>query len=167
MNTDKAKREEMMVECEAFLGGTKLVPQEKLSFRPAAYGIIVNDGKVLLVTNRNTGQYYLPGGGCEIGEKLEDVVRREVYEETGIEISVGSLVLFRESFFYYDPQDVAFHGFSFFFRCTPRTLTLIADEQVNDIEAEKPRWIEIKALRAADFQTAGEEILALLKQDAV
>ncbi len=75
-----------MIECEAFLGGKKLVPQEKLTFRPAAYALIVNDRKVLLMTNRRTGNYALPGGGSDMGERLEDVLKREVKEETGIEI---------------------------------------------------------------------------------
>ena len=152
-----------MIECEALLGGTKLVPPEKLKFRPAAYGIIVNDGKLLLLTNRRSGKLSLPGGGSEPGERLEQALQREVGEETGIEIKVEECVLWRERFFYYDPLDVAFHSFAFFFRCQPLTFKPIADDQVDDGEAEKPRWLAIASLQVEQFQFLGAETLALLK----
>lgn len=153
-----------MIECEAFLGGSKLVPPEKLKFRPAAYGIIVNDGRLLLLTNWRTGKLALPGGGSEPGELLEQALRREVLEETGIEIQVEECVLWRERFFYYDPLDVGFHSFTFFFRCRPLTLNLIADDQVDDGESGKPRWLEFESLRAEQFQFLGAETCALLKR---
>ena len=152
-----------MIECEAFLGGSKLLPREKLKFRPAAYGIIVNDGKLLLLTNRRSGKLALPGGGSEPGERLEQTLRREVREETGIEIQVEECLLWRERFFYYDPLDVAFHSFTFFFRCQPLTFKPIADDQVDDGESEKPRWLAIENLHAEQFQFLGAETLALLK----
>ncbi len=153
----------MLVECEAFLGGSKLLPSEELKFRPAAYGIIVNDGKILLMTNRRTGKLALPGGGSVPGERLDQALRREVKEETGVEIQVGECSLWRERFFYYDPLDVAFHAFTFFFWCKPLTLEPIADDQVDDEESEKPRWLVIDSLRAEQFQFLGAETLALLK----
>lgn len=47
------------------------------------------EGQVLLIRRRNppcAGQWSLPGGRVERGERLEDGVRREVEEETGLEI---------------------------------------------------------------------------------
>jgi 8-oxo-dGTP diphosphatase len=140
------------VECNAFLGGTKRVPKEKLTFRPSAYGIIINDGRILLVKNRSTGTYSFPGGGIEIGERIANAIQREVREETGIEISVEKNLGLSEQFFYYDPLDVAFHSFMFFYRCTPKMFDLIADELVDDLESEKPRWIKIEQLTESDMQ---------------
>jgi 8-oxo-dGTP diphosphatase len=140
------------VECNAFLGGSKHVPKEKLTFRPSAYGIIINEGRILLVKNRSTGTYSFPGGGIEIGERIANAIQREVREETGIEISVEKNLGFSEQFFYYDPLDVAFHSFMFFYRCKPKTFDLIADELVDDLESEKPRWIKIEQLTESDMQ---------------
>lgn len=38
------------------------------------------------------GLWEFPGGGVEFGEKLHDALRREIYEEYGIEIAVGELL---------------------------------------------------------------------------
>ena len=49
------------------------------------------DGEVLLVKRGRAplvGYWSFPGGGVEIGERLEEAARREVREETGMEIAV-------------------------------------------------------------------------------
>jgi 8-oxo-dGTP diphosphatase len=38
------------------------------------------------------GRWEFPGGGVEFGETLADALRREIYEEYGIEIEVGPLL---------------------------------------------------------------------------
>jgi 8-oxo-dGTP diphosphatase len=49
--------------------------------------IILVDGKVLLIHRRNPPQgWALPGGFVEYGETVEDAVRREMKEETGLEL---------------------------------------------------------------------------------
>lgn len=153
-----------LVECEAFLGGKRLVPQDRLVFRPSAYAAIIHEGKILLVTNRHTGKYALPGGGLELGEKISDAVQREVREETGLEIEIGQLVDFREACFYYEPLDQAFHALAFFYRACPLTFDLIEDERVDDLEAATPRWIEIKNLKQEDLQGVNEGFVALLNE---
>lgn len=55
----------------------------------AAKGMIFRDGKVLVVLRASyddEGRYDLPGGRALPGESLEDCLRREVLEETGIEL---------------------------------------------------------------------------------
>ena len=58
--------------------------------RVGAYLLARDDrGRVLVVTQRGgpfEGEWLLPGGGVEPGETIEDAVRREVREETGLEI---------------------------------------------------------------------------------
>ena len=77
---------------------------------------------------------------------------REVKEETGLEIEIQELALTKESFFYYQPLDQAFHGLLFFYKCSPITQDLLADEDVDDYESEKPRWKPINEIRKEDFQ---------------
>lgn len=46
---------------------------------------------VLLIKRRDNGNWEPPGGVLELGESIEDGLRREVREETGAEIEVGPL----------------------------------------------------------------------------
>jgi ADP-ribose pyrophosphatase YjhB (NUDIX family) len=50
--------------------------------------IILLDGKVLLIHRCNPPQgWALPGGFVEYGETVEDAVRREMKEETGLDLA--------------------------------------------------------------------------------
>ena len=151
-----------MIEATTLFGEKKLVAKEKFYFRPAAYGLVVKDGKILLVRAKNTGKYWFPGGAVEIGETIEDALHREVREETGIEIKVEKFLKFGEMFFYYDPEDLAFQNIAFFYLCSPETTELIADELVDDGEAEKPRWVDLGSIKKEDFQKNGYGILDLI-----
>jgi 8-oxo-dGTP diphosphatase len=58
---------------------------------------VIRDGKarVLLIRRKNEpfkGAYALPGGFVDIGETLEAACRREVLEETGLEVGELTLV---------------------------------------------------------------------------
>jgi ADP-ribose pyrophosphatase YjhB (NUDIX family) len=54
-------------------------------------GLIENDeGKILMLKSPDRG-WEIPGGQVEEGEPLTDALKREVKEETGIDIEVGSL----------------------------------------------------------------------------
>ncbi len=57
--------------------------------------LILQEGRVLLVERAREpmkGYWSLPGGAVETGEALEDAMRREVLEETGLEVDVLGLV---------------------------------------------------------------------------
>lgn len=49
-------------------------------------------GKVLLHRRVDGGQWAIPGGAMNLGESLEETARREVREETGLELGALALV---------------------------------------------------------------------------
>jgi len=58
-------------------------------------GVIIKNGKILLVKRRNEpfkGKWALPGGFVEYGETVEKAVLREVKEETGMDAKIKKLV---------------------------------------------------------------------------
>jgi len=59
-------------------------------------GALIHKGqKVLLVKRRyepNKGRWALPGGMVELGEPVEDAVRREVKEEVGLDVRLERLL---------------------------------------------------------------------------
>ncbi len=48
--------------------------------------IIEKKGKILLQHRTDEDNWCIPGGVMEMGEKFEETVRREVLEETGLEL---------------------------------------------------------------------------------
>jgi len=58
-------------------------------------GVVIAKGRALLVRRGGPpleGQWSIPGGMLEVGETLLEGVRRELQEETGIEVRVGALI---------------------------------------------------------------------------
>lgn len=57
--------------------------------------VLVERGRVLLIRRGKPpllGRWSLPGGTVEAGETLEQALRREMREETALEVSVGPLL---------------------------------------------------------------------------
>lgn len=54
---------------------------------------LIRDGERILLVQRGRppfqGYWSLPGGGVELGETVEAALRREVREETGLEVAAG------------------------------------------------------------------------------
>jgi len=69
------------------------------SIRIRAAGILVHEGKILLVRHEKNGKSYwlIPGGGVDFGETVEAAVIREYQEEVGLPIKVGPMVLVHDS----------------------------------------------------------------------
>jgi ADP-ribose pyrophosphatase YjhB (NUDIX family) len=57
--------------------------------------VVVRDGKALVIKRAHEprqGEWSLPGGLLELGESLQDAVRREIKEETSLDIEVGPII---------------------------------------------------------------------------
>lgn len=139
-----------MAKCYSINGKVKIVPDEKLIFRMAVYGLILKDDEILVMNIKGVDSYFFPGGGVEQGEILEEALRREVKEETGFNVNVKKFLDFKESF-YYSPLKKAYHEFMFFYLCEIRSGRLTEDEK-NVEYSEHPHWEKIKYLKIKNFQ---------------
>ena len=58
-------------------------------------GVVISNGRALLIRRGGPpleGQWSIPGGMLEVGETIIEGVRRELAEETGVEVRVGGLI---------------------------------------------------------------------------
>ena len=90
--------------------------------RVSAKAVIIEDGRVLALRliGREGDYYMLPGGGHDIGETLEETLRRECREETGADVDPGPVLWIRDyreinhEFHHVRP---GFHQLEIMFRC--------------------------------------------------
>ena len=79
-------------------------------------GVIIQDGKVLLVRERSDGLWILPGGWADVGDPPSGAVEREIREESGYEAkAVKLLALYDRNLHGHPPM--AFHVYRAFFLC--------------------------------------------------
>ncbi|PEF58359.1 DNA mismatch repair protein MutT [Bacillus cereus] len=69
----------------------KVVGSRPLNLAGVAVAVFNEQGQILLQQRRN-GIWGVPGGFVELGESTEEAGRREVFEETGIEIGTLQLI---------------------------------------------------------------------------
>ncbi|VVB61761.1 ADP-ribose pyrophosphatase [uncultured archaeon] len=70
---------------------------------PTVGALIFNpEGKIFLMKSHKwAGKFVVPGGHIELGERAEDALRREIKEETGLDISDIEFICIQE--FIFDP----------------------------------------------------------------
>jgi len=131
----------------------------------AASAAIMRDGKVLVVRRARKpalNLYTMPGGVVEAGETLFEAVKREVREETALEIEPVALAGHREAILRDKDGKVERH---FVIMCFASRW--ISGEPVLNEELDDARWVmpaEIAALRTteglAEIVASAVEILA-------
>ncbi len=76
-------------------GGSIRAPVNDRQIR-IGVGAVIFKGEAVLLIKRGKppfmGRWSIPGGGLDYGERLEDGVRREVLEETGLDVRICGLV---------------------------------------------------------------------------
>ncbi len=101
--------------------------------------VILNDKKevLMLASKKHYGKYALPAGHVEYGESLEEAVRREVLEETGLTIKNVKLLRVAESIKSDDYVDNTKHFVSINFIGHASDDMVVLDKQ----EATSYKWM--------------------------
>jgi ADP-ribose pyrophosphatase YjhB (NUDIX family) len=129
-----------------------------------ATGLLERDGRLLLVASRypNHAQplWNLPGGRQRDGELLEETVRREFLEETGLHVVLGTARYVSES---YD-RATGTHFLSVAFDVTASGEPQVPEDDAHVVDAA---WIPHKDLAAMlAVAVVREPLLAHLKDPA-
>jgi 8-oxo-dGTP diphosphatase len=116
-------------------------------------GAVVIDGERVLLVRRcnepSKGEWSIPGGAVEAGETLDAAVRREVREETGLDIVVGPVVEVLDRIRKDADGRAQFHYVLVDFICHPCGGSLASAS-----DAAEVAWAavgELEALRVADI----------------
>ncbi|WP_044203808.1 NUDIX domain-containing protein [Flammeovirga sp. OC4] len=77
-------------------------------------GVLVENDKILMAVHHGIGKRGIfwapPGGGLEYGESVEDALKREFLEETGLDVEIEEFMFTHEFF------DLPLHGIELFFK---------------------------------------------------
>lgn len=118
-------------------------------FRYRAAAIIIENDCVLFVGNSRENYYYSVGGGVKIGEKAEDAVLREVFEETGIHYEIDRLAVIHENFFNENEgslKGLNCHEICFYYLMKSRGTQELNSNSYVQAYKEEMHWIPIKDL---------------------
>jgi len=111
---------------------------------PAVAAVIVENGKLLLVERAvepSKGKWSVPGGSVEWGEPLAEALKREVREETGLEIEVEKVAGVFDLIIRNEAGKPQYHYVIVdFFAC------VIGGELVPGDDAAKARWVPVEEL---------------------
>ena len=119
--------------------------------------VIWNDqGQILIDRRRPSGPmgglWEFPGGKIENSETVEECIKREIYEELGIEIEVGKHLLTIDHTYSHLRVTLEVH------HCRHR----IGVPQ--PIECDEIRWVSLDELEQFAFPTANVQIIAALRE---
>jgi 8-oxo-dGTP diphosphatase len=109
-------------------------------------GVVVRDGRALIVKRSHEprrGEWSIPGGTVEVGEALAEAVRRELLEETGLEVTIGPVLEMFDRIHRDSEGRVRYHFVIIDFLCHA-----VAGEAVAGSDADAVAWVTANELEA-------------------
>jgi 8-oxo-dGTP diphosphatase len=113
--------------------------------------VIVRGNRALLVrraTEPLKGEWSVPGGMLELGEKLRDGAAREALEETGLQVEAGEVLDVFDSIFTDPDGRTQYHYVLIDFLCHP-----LAGEAIPGSDVSEVLWVtesDLAAMRLRD-----------------
>ena len=127
--------------------------------RIATKALIVNDrGQILILREASTyeegtniGKYHMPGGRLNPGEAFQDGLKREVSEETGLEIEIGKPIYVGE----WRPviKGVQNQIVAIFFICKPLSDNVQLSEEHDDF-----KWVTPDQIKQYDVMSPEDKV---------
>ena len=145
--------------CNDLEGNKHEISADKLFFRPSVYGVIIKNNKILL--SKQWDGYDFPGGGIEIYETIEEALKREVWEETGLKVEVGEVVHCETSFFKLPSGREKYCNSILMYYLCERIGGELSTDNLDKHEqeyADMPEWIELDNLEKIKFYNSTDSI---------
>lgn len=126
-------------------------------------GCVVRDDTVLMVLRNEPEcveahmKWEFPGGKVDFGETPEESVRREILEETGVEVSVKELIPWVGTS-YWEYEWGTQQTLCFVYRCE-----FVSQKEVEkDHHVEKIEWVKNEEIKKLETLPGTKEVLALI-----
>jgi 8-oxo-dGTP diphosphatase len=124
--------------------------------------VIVNEDGQVLLTKRNVppfqGEWVMPGGKIDLGEPIVQALKREVWEEVGLEVEVVRLI---DVFEHVTPGDDNYHFIIIYYLCSP----LYCDVNHNRDEVAEALWVGREQLSNYKMPAGARFILGKIYPD--
>ncbi|RKD32465.1 NUDIX domain-containing protein [Thermohalobacter berrensis] len=126
---------------------------------PTVGAVIFNpDNKVLLCKSHKwDNKYVIPGGHIELGEKMEEALKREILEETGLEVYDIKLISLKESI-YSDTFHEKKHFIFIDYICKTHSYEVTLNE-----EAEEYTWVDLTEIENYELGGFTKDLLLELR----
>ena len=122
---------------------------------PSVGAVMIDDGRILVVQRGRgayAGAWAIPGGRQRRGETMQEAVRREVREETGLIVEVGDPVWIGDIL---DPTDPpAYH-----YTVVDFAAFVIGGELEAGDDAADARWVDLDEVRGLPLTPTMFELL--------
>jgi ADP-ribose pyrophosphatase YjhB (NUDIX family) len=143
--------------CFDIHGNTVPVAAESITFRPAVYGIFIENGQVLLQKQPQTGLWHPPGMLLAASDTPTQVIRHYIRQIMGLTPVIGSL-LFVEDQYFIDEERRAWKLSAMYYGLE-RPLSS-ATALTESEEASHTGWVPLADLKREQFQFGYEAVQA-------
>lgn len=131
-------------------------PEGRFNHRTA--GLLIHDGKILVMKDERSPYFYLPSGRIALHETSEEAILREIREELETEVTVDRLIWIIESYFQERVSGEKFHEMAFYYQLSPSADLLAKGKVFHQYEGGKHdltfRWVPLDEMKNLDFQPA-------------
>lgn len=144
-----------MVFCYTAQGNAVPVPEDALTFRPAVYGIFIDNDEAFLLRHPETQLFYPPGRILTEYEVPRQTIRLYFRQLTGMMPQLGPL-LFVEERYFMDEEGKAWHLTDLYYVINRLDAVGTAESSDN----LQPIWVPLTDLPLAAFQFGYEAVQA-------
>jgi len=136
----------------------------------AAVGAIIRHQDRIVLIRRDQepskGRWTFPGGAVETGESLTEAVRREVLEETGLQVEVGEVAAVLDNVLRDERGRVRYHYIIIDYHARPVEVLHAAGTLQPGGDVSDARWVCLDDLDGLEMTEKAEELARALLGDA-